>query len=108
MPTLQDDLDAAAVWIARALASSGYLADFSLSSLRSVDRFIDDHSTNGTPAPGGLLAQDLGGRLFALGAYRFFDALLVAPGVRTTKLPTGRSTSRCSCRTAPPSGQCNA
>lgn len=69
MASLVEDLDVSARWIARALSSSGYLADFSPASLWTIDRFFDDNSVAGLPRPGGLLATDLGGRLFALGAY---------------------------------------
>jgi hypothetical protein len=69
MASLLEDLDSAAAWISQALQSSGYVADFSPASLWSIDRFLDDHATAGKPRPGGLLATDLGARLFALGAY---------------------------------------
>jgi hypothetical protein len=48
---------------------SGYQADFSLESLKEVDRFFDDQVLNGKPKTGGLLSQELGARLFAIGAY---------------------------------------
>lgn len=67
--SMLEDLDAAAAWISQALQSSGYVADFGPVSLWSIDRFIDDHSRSGKPRPRGLLAQDLGKRMFALGAY---------------------------------------
>jgi hypothetical protein len=58
-----------AEWISRALSQSGYKADFSLESLRQVDRFFEEQVANGQPKPGGLLSQQLGARLFAIGAY---------------------------------------
>jgi hypothetical protein len=67
--SLREDLDGAASWIAEALRSSGYLADFSPVSLWSIDRFFDEHSKRGKPRRGGLLSNDLGSRVFALGAY---------------------------------------
>jgi hypothetical protein len=67
--TLLDDVRTSAAWIARALESSGYRADFSPLSLRDVERFMAEHSDHGIAVPGGLLATDLGPRLFALGAY---------------------------------------
>jgi hypothetical protein len=63
------DAVAASKWIARALNSSGYKADFSMESLREIDRFFDEHSADGKPKPGGLLAEQTGARLFAIGAY---------------------------------------
>ena len=63
------DVHVAAERMARALSSSGYRADFSLKSLREVDRFLDEQAPGGTPKPGGLLSTNLGNRLFSLGAY---------------------------------------
>jgi hypothetical protein len=63
------DAMASAEWIAKALSASGYKADFSVESLREVDRFFDDHAPNGHPKPGGFLSSDVGARLFALGGY---------------------------------------
>ncbi|WP_225102708.1 hypothetical protein [Streptomyces sp. CoH27] len=67
--SLLDDVDTSAQWIARALDSSGYRADFSPPSLRDVEQFMREHSDVGTPVEGGLLTADLGARLFALGCY---------------------------------------
>jgi len=67
--SLTDDVLAGSEWISQALRSSGYLADFSPASLWSVDRFLDDHAPAGQPRRGGLLATDVGSRLFSLGAY---------------------------------------
>lgn len=68
-PKVVADAKAAAEWIAEALSSSGYRADFSLESLREVDRFFDEHAPDGQPLPEGLLSSDVGERLFALGGY---------------------------------------
>jgi hypothetical protein len=59
----------AADWMAKALSSSGYRADFTLDSLKEVDRFVDEQAPGGKPKPGGLLSQQFGARVFALGAY---------------------------------------
>jgi hypothetical protein len=56
-------------WIAAALTSSGYAADFSPSSLREVERFFEDQSADGKLRRGGLLAEDTSKRVFAIGAY---------------------------------------
>ena len=69
MPTVIQDLEVAADWIAKALNSVGYKADFSPNSLVEIDRFFSEQSRNGKPVPGGLLAESLGQRLFSLGAY---------------------------------------
>src|SRR4051812_48571036 len=69
MASLLEDPEASAARIAEALRSSGYTADFTPASLWSVDRFFDDHSQNGQPTRGGLLSDQLGQRIFAVGAY---------------------------------------
>jgi hypothetical protein len=69
MASLVEDAGAAAEWIATALSSSGYRADFSPHSLWEVDRFFDEHSKRGKPRRRGLLAENLGQRLFAVGSY---------------------------------------
>jgi hypothetical protein len=63
------DAEKAANWIAGALNASGYKADFSTQSLQEIERFFIEHSKEGKPKSGGLLAQDTGARLFALGSY---------------------------------------
>lgn len=68
-PEIVRDAREASEWIAVALASSGYRADFSLESLKEIDRFLDDHTSEGTPKPDGLLSEQFGSRMFALGAY---------------------------------------
>jgi hypothetical protein len=66
---LQDDIPVAAQWISSALQSSGYRADFTPQSIAEVERFFREQTKDGEPISGGLLAQDLGSRLFALGSY---------------------------------------
>jgi hypothetical protein len=68
-PKIVQDAVASADQISRALSQSGYKADFSLESPKEVDRFFDEHVTSGKAKPGGLLSQQLGARLFALGSY---------------------------------------
>ncbi|MBC9716018.1 hypothetical protein H9Y04_26095 [Streptomyces sp. TRM66268-LWL] len=69
MAQLLEDVHTSAHWIAAALGSSGYRADFSPASLRKVERFMTEHSDSGAGVPGGLLASGLGARLFGLGCY---------------------------------------
>jgi len=64
-----DEMAKSADWISMALKSSGYRADFSPESLREIDRFFEEQSAGGTPKPGSLLANDVGQRIFAIGAY---------------------------------------
>jgi len=56
-------------WASQNLTARGYKADFSLESLREVERFFVEHSTKGKATPGGWLAERLDVRLFSLGAY---------------------------------------
>jgi hypothetical protein len=69
MATLVEDTRTSADWIAEALQSSGYSADFSLASLREVDRFFAEQSREGKAIPNGLLSENLGSRMFAIGSY---------------------------------------
>ncbi|WP_252541710.1 hypothetical protein [Streptomyces sp. RO-S4] len=69
MTSLLDDVRTSADWIASALDSSGYRADFSPGSLHDVERFMTEHSNPGTAVEGGLLAAGLGARLFGVGCY---------------------------------------
>jgi len=64
-----DDLASSYDWIAKALQSSGYAADFSPGSLREIERFFEEQTLNGAARQGGLLSESLGSRLFALGGY---------------------------------------
>jgi hypothetical protein len=69
MGTIVEDVGKAAEWIAMALSSFGYHADFTPRSLWEIDRFFDEQSHDGDPVPGGLLSEALGSRVFALGSY---------------------------------------
>jgi hypothetical protein len=62
--SLVEDIATASDWIVGALRSSGYRIDFSVDSLKEIDRFFDEHALNGGARPGGLLAENCGSRLF--------------------------------------------
>ena len=68
-PMIISDAKASAEWISKALTSSGYKADFSIESLKEIDRFFEEHAPNGKPSPDGLLAENVGSKLFAIGSY---------------------------------------
>ncbi len=68
-PSIVRDAVEAADWMARSLSGWGYKADYSLDSLKDVDRFIDEEAPGGKPKPGGHLAQQFGAHMFGLGAY---------------------------------------
>ena len=69
MGTIKEDIKSSSEWVAKALQSSGYRADFSPPSLWEIDRFFDEQTVNGAARPGGLLAKDMGARIFAIGSY---------------------------------------
>ncbi len=60
--TLKEDILISSEWIVKALNSSGYKADYTLESMKEIDRFFDEQKT-------GILAQNLGSTIFALGSY---------------------------------------
>ena len=62
--SLKKDIVTAKEWIKTALESSGYQADFSLESLKDIDRFFDEQNKDD-----GILSQNTGRILFALGVY---------------------------------------
>lgn len=62
--TLLEDIHTSSDWIVKALNYSGYKADYSLESMREIDRFFDEQSS-----ATGRLAKNTGSILFALGAY---------------------------------------
>jgi hypothetical protein len=55
--------------IAKFLKFHGYKANFTLESLKEVDRFFAENSANGKPTENGLLAEATGSKIFAVGAY---------------------------------------
>ena len=63
-PTLAEDIPKAAAWVAGNLFASGYRADYTLESMKELDRFFDQQS-----GPGGILSRNRGQILFGLGAY---------------------------------------
>ena len=56
-------------WIVNALKSEGYKIDYSLNSLKEIDRFFEENSKNGKIVSDGLLSEDLGARMFGIGSY---------------------------------------
>lgn len=61
---LESDIVTAKEWIKESLESSGYQADFSLESLKDIDRFFDEQKSEN-----GILLQNTGRILFGLGVY---------------------------------------
>ena len=60
--SLEKDIDEYSEWITTALNHSGYLADYTLESMKELDRFIDEEND-------GIIARQRGRILFAMGAY---------------------------------------
>lgn len=74
-PKLIDDIQKSSDWVAKALSSSGYNADYSLKSLKEIDRFFDEQNK-----PNGILSNNTGAILFALGSYVGNVAIKTAGG----------------------------
>ena len=53
--TLEEDIHLASDWVVKALNSSGYKADYSLESMKEIDRFFDEQS-----GKTGLLSKNRG------------------------------------------------
>ena len=63
--TLAEDIIKATEWIVLAMNSSGYKLDYSVESMKEIDRFIDEQS-----GKGGILEKaGVGSVLFSLGSY---------------------------------------
>lgn len=63
-PTLDEDIHTACEWVAMALNSSGYKADYTVESMKEIDRFIDEQS-----GENGIISRGRGKILFSLGCY---------------------------------------
>ena len=70
-PTLLADIKTASDWMAKALNSSGYKVSMNVESLKEIDRFFNEHMDDDThkSKPGGLLSENMGSRLFAIGSF---------------------------------------
>ena len=62
--SLLNDIGEMSEWVVKALNFSGYKADYSLESMKEIDRFFDEQNN-----PNGILNQNRGQILFALGSY---------------------------------------
>ncbi len=59
---LRQDIDEFSEWIMTALNRSGYQADYTLESIKELDRFVEEENN-------GIIARNRGQILFAMGAY---------------------------------------
>ena len=62
--TLCEDIKANCEWVVKALNSSGYKADYTLESMKEIDRFIDEQS-----GENGIISRNRGAIIFSLGCY---------------------------------------
>ena len=63
-PSLAEDINTACEWVVMALNSSEYKADYTLESMKEIDRFIDEQS-----GENGIISKNRGRILFSLGCY---------------------------------------
>lgn len=61
-PTLYEDIHAACEWVVLALNSSGYKTNYTIESMKEIDRFIDEQS-----GENGIISRNRGQILFSLG-----------------------------------------
>ncbi len=58
-PTLEEDIHSACAWIVTALNTSGYNADYTLESMKEIDRFFNEQS-----GVGGIITPERRGQIF--------------------------------------------
>lgn len=63
-PTLEEDIHSACEWVVTALNSSAYKADYTLESMKEIDRFFDEQS-----GENGIISKGRGRIIFAIGSY---------------------------------------
>ena len=69
MGKILEDIDESAHWIRNAFSSLGVNLDFSLASLKEVNKFIESEFKEGKPREGSIVKPDPGAIIFALGSY---------------------------------------
>jgi hypothetical protein len=66
---LREDIDIAGNWLIEAMRSSGYSLDYSIESIKEIERFFDENMESGKPKENGLLFDGIGKKMFAIGSY---------------------------------------
>ena len=61
---LINDIKSSTQWIVMAMLSSGYQVDFTVESMKEIDRFFDEQNK-----PDGILSKNRGTILFSIGCY---------------------------------------
>lgn len=67
--TIAEDIEVGSDWMVRAFKSLGLNLDYSVDSVKHVDKLLDDQFENGIPVANGLFSENMGKKLFSLGAY---------------------------------------
>jgi hypothetical protein len=96
MATLEEDIHTQFDWLVTAFASDQIELDYSIQSLRKIDRFFEQHAENGKAKPNGRLSTNSGPVLFSIGAYVGNTIIKAIPGsvwVTDDKDPKGEITA---------------
>jgi hypothetical protein len=80
MASLKEDIKSQSQWIVAAFQEDGFDLNYSIESLRALDKFFDLHARNGIPVPGGRLSRNLGSIVFSIGSYLGETIIKNSPG----------------------------
>lgn len=69
MSKLISDIKVSAAWLVNAFTLFNIHLDYSIASIKHIDGLINEQFVNGKPKPNGLFEENIGGKIFALGAY---------------------------------------
>jgi hypothetical protein len=69
MSTLLSDIRKQSGWLVQAFKTDGFKLDYSIESLKQIDRFFELHAKNGQAVPDGRLSVNLGPVIFSIGSY---------------------------------------
>lgn len=69
MADLIKDIKESSAWLITAFQSLNITLDYSMDSVKYIDAVLEKEFIEGKPRPNGLFVDNLGGKLFAIGAY---------------------------------------
>jgi len=69
MANLINDIKQSSAWLVIAFKELGINLNYSIESIKQLDILIDKEFSGGKPNIGGLFAEQLGSKIFALGSY---------------------------------------
>jgi len=69
MTDLIQDLKNGSEWTVTSLNQLGINLDYSIDSLKLIENLLSEQFESGQPKKGGLFESEVGGKLFAIGAY---------------------------------------